>query len=315
MANQWLRLWHDMPNDPKWRTIARVSGQPITSVISVYIHLLVIASNASERGRTHDANTEDIASALDLDAEQVQQICSAMQGRVLDGDLITGWEKRQVAREDGSAERAKAWREQKKNAAQQQANASERKGTPDTDKDTDKEKKNPTAQPAGFAEFWLAFPRKKNKGDAERAWKAIKPDADLAATILSAIASAKQSSEWRRDGGQFIPYPASWLRAKGWEDVIEVRSYSADAMALMADYNAAMVPRGWPEAVADPYSAKRAAAISEFLGLRSKDGWISAYLDWMATNVPPRDGFGFDWLILPQTVVRAREGNFAGVTA
>ncbi|ENW8560590.1 hypothetical protein ACR6SH_005434, partial [Escherichia coli] len=25
MANAWLRLWHDMPNDPKWRTIARVS--------------------------------------------------------------------------------------------------------------------------------------------------------------------------------------------------------------------------------------------------------------------------------------------------
>ncbi|ENT9428360.1 hypothetical protein QSD88_RS19685, partial [Escherichia coli] len=24
MANAWLRLWHDMPNDPKWRTIARV---------------------------------------------------------------------------------------------------------------------------------------------------------------------------------------------------------------------------------------------------------------------------------------------------
>ncbi|EOB0003140.1 hypothetical protein, partial [Escherichia coli] len=20
MANAWLRLWHDMPNDPKWRT-------------------------------------------------------------------------------------------------------------------------------------------------------------------------------------------------------------------------------------------------------------------------------------------------------
>lgn len=41
MANAWLRLWHDMPNDPKWRTIARVSGQPIATVMAVYIHLLV----------------------------------------------------------------------------------------------------------------------------------------------------------------------------------------------------------------------------------------------------------------------------------
>ncbi|MGC6733048.1 hypothetical protein ACP0F4_25645, partial [Escherichia coli] len=22
MDNAWLRLWHDMPNDPKWRTIS-----------------------------------------------------------------------------------------------------------------------------------------------------------------------------------------------------------------------------------------------------------------------------------------------------
>ncbi|EEY1967912.1 phage replisome organizer, partial [Escherichia coli] len=44
MANAWLRLWHDMPNDPKWRTIARVSGQPIATVMAVYIHLLVSAS-------------------------------------------------------------------------------------------------------------------------------------------------------------------------------------------------------------------------------------------------------------------------------
>ncbi|WP_252351096.1 hypothetical protein, partial [Escherichia coli] len=26
-----------MPNDPKWRTIARVSGQPIATVMAVYI--------------------------------------------------------------------------------------------------------------------------------------------------------------------------------------------------------------------------------------------------------------------------------------
>ncbi|MBN6372926.1 phage replisome organizer, partial [Escherichia coli] len=40
MANAWLRLWHDMPNDPKWRTIARVSGQQIATGMAVDIHLL-----------------------------------------------------------------------------------------------------------------------------------------------------------------------------------------------------------------------------------------------------------------------------------
>ncbi len=115
MSNQWLRLWHDMPTDPKWRTIAKVSGQRIGDVIAVYTHLLVAAStNAPERGRTQSFNAEDVASALDLETNAVDAIVDAMQLRVLDGDRMKGWDKRQPEREDGSAERAKAWRENQK---------------------------------------------------------------------------------------------------------------------------------------------------------------------------------------------------------
>lgn len=153
-----------MPNDPKWRTIARASKQPITAVLSVYIHLMVIASNATERGRTQSVCNEDIASALDLECEQVDAILLAMQGRVLEGDKLSGWEKRQVEREDGGAERAKAWREAKKaeKAAkpneikrnQDDANATERNRTHDErertpDKDTDKEYIKPQSINAG----------------------------------------------------------------------------------------------------------------------------------------------------------------------
>lgn len=137
MANSWLRLWHDMPTDPKWRTIAKASGQRIGDVIAVYTHLLVDAStNASERGRTHSYNCEDVASALDLETEDVAAIVGAMEGRVIDGGRLKGWRKRQVEREDGSAERAREWRERKRT----RVNASDRPGTPDTDTDTDKEK-------------------------------------------------------------------------------------------------------------------------------------------------------------------------------
>lgn len=132
MSNQWLRLWHDMPCDPKWRTIARVSGQRIGDVMAVFMHLLVTASNATERGRTQSFNAEDVANALDIETKQVEQIVAAMQGRVLDGDVVKGWSKRQPEREDGAAERAKAWREKKnaeKLALQEAANASERTQT------------------------------------------------------------------------------------------------------------------------------------------------------------------------------------------
>lgn len=110
MANSWLRLWHELPNDPKWRTIAHVSGQPIPSVISVYLHLLVSASQNEPRG-TIDVIPEDIASSLDIETDSVTRIMDAMQNRVLDVDRITGWKKRQPDREDSSKERTKNWRD------------------------------------------------------------------------------------------------------------------------------------------------------------------------------------------------------------
>lgn len=186
MSNQWLRLWHDMPTDPKWRTISKASGQAIGNVIAVYVHMLVCASNATERGRTQSFNSEDVASALDIETEQVEQIVTAMQGRVLDGDMVKGWAVRQVSREDGSAERSKAWREAKKQAKQPDSTDSdrnrtqtERKQTPDTDTDTDTDKSNTEAK-ASVGRATRKCPVSFIVDDAMRAWAATEcPLVDL----------------------------------------------------------------------------------------------------------------------------------------
>lgn len=94
MANAWLRLWHDIPNDPKWRTISRISGQPISLVLAIYIHILVSASESSERG-CFSIEVEDIASSLNESDEAVNEIISAMQGRVIEGTMVLGWDRRQ----------------------------------------------------------------------------------------------------------------------------------------------------------------------------------------------------------------------------
>jgi len=88
-----------MPNDPKWRTISRASGQSISVVLAVALHLMVDASRNVTRGHV-SVTAEDVASALDVTDEAVEAIFKAMQGRVLDGDQLTGWEKRQPKRED-----------------------------------------------------------------------------------------------------------------------------------------------------------------------------------------------------------------------
>ena len=69
-----------------------------------------------------------------------------------------------------------------------------------------------------FERFWSVYPKKRNKGDALKAWRALKPSEELVTAILAAVERARESVQWRKDEGQFIPYPASWLRARGWED-------------------------------------------------------------------------------------------------
>ncbi|MEB0968294.1 hypothetical protein VC899_24430 [Citrobacter braakii] len=165
MANAWLRLWHDMPNDPKWRTIARVSKQPIATVQAVFIHLLVSASRNVTRGHT-DVTTEDLASALDVTEDEIDSILQAMQGRVLDGAVITGWAKRQVIKEDigntsptakTPAERKRAQREREKLIGENNGCHDEsrnvthmsRRVTTDTDTDTDIKTDLPLNPPQG----------------------------------------------------------------------------------------------------------------------------------------------------------------------
>lgn len=129
MSNFWLRLWHDMPNDPKWRTIARVSKQPLALVQATYIHILVDASRNVTRGHV-TVTFEDLASALDCDASQIEDIYNAMQGRVLDGNELTGWALRQPKREDAgnpatgaksAAQRKREQRERKKEALESES--------------------------------------------------------------------------------------------------------------------------------------------------------------------------------------------------
>ena len=80
----------------------------------------------------------------------------------------------------------------------------------------------PQNELADFETFWKAYPKRKSKGDAERAFKKINPDKPfLIKVMLPSIEKAKKSDDWLKENGQYIPYPATWLNAKGWEDEIK----------------------------------------------------------------------------------------------
>ncbi len=71
---------------------------------------------------------------------------------------------------------------------------------------------------AGFEVFWHAYPKRKARKDAEKAWAKLKPSSGLVAVMVAAIEAQRRSPDWIKDGGQFIPYPATWLNRAQWTD-------------------------------------------------------------------------------------------------
>ena len=138
---QWLRLYHDAATDPKWRVIARRSGQPVVAVMALWMLMLVKASESEDRGRLGGWDDEDAAAALDMVPEQVCAIREAMQGKVLDGLRLTGWERRQPKREredNTAAERKRQQRERERSAESAQNSGDQNRDavvrdTPDSD--------------------------------------------------------------------------------------------------------------------------------------------------------------------------------------
>ncbi|APW37146.1 hypothetical protein RD110_08000 [Rhodoferax koreense] len=75
---------------------------------------------------------------------------------------------------------------------------------------------------AGFLEFWKAYPRKVSRPAAHKAWfkvwKTREPDRAVIDLMLDAIAWQRKTEDWRKEGGRFIPHPATWLNNERWND-------------------------------------------------------------------------------------------------
>lgn len=69
-----------------------------------------------------------------------------------------------------------------------------------------------------FSSFWNSYPKKIGRGKCESIWKKLKPSQKLIQTMILKIEAIKKTDQWKKDNGQFIPLPATWLNQKRWED-------------------------------------------------------------------------------------------------
>lgn len=88
-------------------------------------------------------------------------------------------------------------------------------------------------EPSAFEVFWDAYPRKVGKPKAESAFRKVSRSGPVLEAMLVAIVTQKRSAQWTRDGGEFIPHPATWLNQRRWEDELpkaaQTLSYQPEA--------------------------------------------------------------------------------------
>ena len=78
----------------------------------------------------------------------------------------------------------------------------------------------PTDEDAWFEEFWRTYPRREAKKNALAAWKKLKVNPEMMSGIMAALRKQTGSEQWTREGGRYIPLPATWLNGRRWEDEI-----------------------------------------------------------------------------------------------
>ena len=66
-----------------------------------------------------------------------------------------------------------------------------------------------------FDVFWNLYPKKVGKDAAYKSWQKTKANID---DVIQAIQWQKQSEQWKRENGKYIPNPATYLNQGRWKD-------------------------------------------------------------------------------------------------
>jgi hypothetical protein len=205
MAGDWMKIELDLPDKPEVHYIAGAVNLTPACVVG---HLIKVWAWFDKH--TSDGNAHGVTFALVDRLTGVTGLGECM--------CLAGW----LEQHDKVLHMPKFDRHTSK-SAKKRALTAKRQNTFRNDVVTHaalprEEKRRSTTYAQEFENFWTAYPRKQSKGQAEKAWSKLSPNEQLTANILQAVERAKTSDNWRRDSGQFIPYPATWLNAKGWLD-------------------------------------------------------------------------------------------------
>ena len=91
---------------------------------------------------------------------------------------------------------------------------------------SDTEQPEPLELADGFFEFWSEYPRKDGKARAFELWKRHHLHAQRE-TVMKHLCGVKQTEQWAKDGGKFVPHAATYLSQKRYLDEIDQEDVTA----------------------------------------------------------------------------------------
>lgn len=182
-----------------------------------------------------DALSEMAAIAFEL----IKPNLDASRKKAESGKL-GGRKKQSESNPEANGSKTEAKRKQKEASEKQEQTESKKENKKENKKEKEGENKieienkKKSYDADGFTTFWAAYPKKAGKADALKAWNKLAPDVVLQEQMGKALEVQKQSQQWRKDGGQYIPMPATWLNGRRWED--EVQTQTQPNLPTDADY-------------------------------------------------------------------------------
>ena len=247
----WLKLQDDFFSDKKIKKLRKIAGGDTYTIIYLKMQLLSVKNGGIiEYEGIEPTFADELALTLDEDVENVKITLSFLDGHGLisegeNGTFLLPEAAAKIGSESDSKERVRAYRERKRlemssenvtcNALVTNSNIDidienrerERKKKKESDieiytgtscRKGAKSKNKVVEIVDGFDSFWVSYPRKVAKQDAIKAWKKLNPSTELQQKIIYAVHIFENSDDWKKDNGKYIPYPATFLNGKRWED-------------------------------------------------------------------------------------------------
>lgn len=218
MAKDAFYFKHDYGarNDPKMVRLIRLHGWQAFGLAWAIIEILY------EQGGRISHDPEHLAYEFRTEQALIEAILASPIFFIIDGMIGSESVDRRLDERRAISEAARVASESRWNARAMRPhdNRNPRRG-----EERRREDKRPSSAGADgasidFENFWQAFPRKVGKGAALKLWKRLGPSQELQARIIAAVGSQRQSDQWRREDGRFIPHPATWLNQGRWDDEV-----------------------------------------------------------------------------------------------